>query len=198
MPDGDVIRRGVRFTWRPAYEGLASAGPDIDARGLVAKGLTASLRARPIPQLMEASALVRQVWSGQLSTSDALDRVATMVGSVGGTRNDAMVDIALRHVIVAGPTGALPDQAVAEAYLIALIEAELFAKVRPEVIERRKLDPMRVEPFIAWCIDEAQESIRSIAQQIVADPTGARLRAPSSRGRKKKKKGTAQMLDESI
>lgn len=198
MPDGDVIRRGVRHTWRPAYEGLASGGPDVDARGLVARSLAASLRARPIPQLAGVAALVRQVWSGQLSTSDALSRVASVAGSVGGTRNDAIVDAALRRVIVSGPTGALPDQAVAEAYLLILTEAELFAKVRPERIQRQKIDPTHIESFIAWVTDEAQQPIRAIAQQIVADPTGARLRAPPSRGRKKKMKGTAQMLDESI
>ena len=141
--------------------GLASAEPDIDARGLVAKGLTASLRARPVPQLADASSLVRQVWSGHLSISDALGRVAAMVGSIGGTRNDAMVEIAVRRVIVTGPTGARADQAVAGAYLNAFVEAELFSKVRPEVLERGKLDPAHLETFIGQCADDARTNSKN-------------------------------------
>ena len=195
MPDGDVIRRGVRFAWRPAYEGLCDGGNDADVHGLVSKGLTASLRARGIPGLGDGAALVQEVWSGRISAAEAMGKVATTIGSVGGTRDSAVLDAAVRRVIAGGPTGARPVQAVAEAVCHTLVDAELMAKLKPALLERPTFRPSDVEQVVSRLNEAAEEPIRQIAQQLVADPTGARLRSPPAPRRRRK--NTSEMLKES-
>lgn len=196
MPDGDVIKRGVRHAWRSAYEGLSSGGRDADVQGLVAKSLTASLRKRGLPPIAEAASLVRDAWSGRVAQWEALDRVAATVGALGGTRAAAMLDVATRRAILDGPSGALPEQAIAEAYLNVLVDADLIAKVRPALLENVDVEPQDVEEVLTRWTQEIQEPIQGIAQQLVADPTGDTLRAPPSRRRVRK--NTATMLDESV
>lgn len=196
MPDGDVIRRGVRYAWRAAYEGLSAAGSHADVRGLVAKGLTASLRKQGIPPYERAASLIADVWNGRISQLDGLAQAASTVGSVGGTRSAALLETATRRAIVDGPTGARPDQAVVEAYLNASVEAELMAKVRPAMLENGEREPATIDETIARWIEEAQEPIRRIAQQLVDDPNGRSLRAPTSRRGARKK--TSDMLDEAL
>lgn len=196
MPDGDVIKRGVRHAWRGAYDGLAGGGADADVRSLVAKGLTGSLRKWGVPVYADAAVVVDDAWNGRISRDDALARVAGVVGSVGGTRNAALLDIAVRRVIIAGPTGSRPDQAVLEAYLNAEADSELMAKVRPAMLESGERDPSAADQLIARWSDEIQEPIRRIAQQLVNDPTGQELRAPTSR--RSTRKNTAQILDETV
>ena len=196
MPDGDVIKRGVRHAWRGAYESLAAGGPDADVRGLVAKGLTASLRKSGMPANADAAALVDDVWNRRVSQTDALARVASVVGSVGGTRKSALLELAVQRTIIAGPTGAHADQAIAEAYLNAEVETEFLAKVRPAMLESRQHDPSSIEQRIARWTEEIQEPIRRIAQQVLEDPSGQALRAPPSR--RATRKTTAEILDESV
>lgn len=196
MPDGDVIKRGVRHAWRPAYEALSSGGLDADVRGVVAKSLTASLRKRGLPPIAEAASLVGDAWSGRMTESEALDRVGATVGAVGGTRSAALLDVAVRRAILDGPSGALPDQAVAEAYLNELVDADLMAKVRPALLENVDVEPQDVEEVITRWTQEVQEPIQRIAQQLVTDPSGVTLRAPPSR--RGVRKNTATMLDESL
>lgn len=196
MPDGDVIKRGVRHAWRAAYDGLSSGGADLDARGLVAKGLTGSIRKWGMPRYVEAASLVDDAWNRRVTGNEALARVATVVGTVGGTRNSALLDVAVKRAIIAGPTGAHADQAVVEAYLKAEVDAELMAKVRPAMLESGERDPAAVEQAIARWIEESEEPIRQLAQQIVADPSGRALRAPPSR--RGSRKNTAEILDETV
>lgn len=196
MPDGDVIKRVVRHAWRGAYERLAAGGADADVRGLVAKGLTGSLRKWGVPGYAEAAALVEDAWNQRVPQSDALARVATVVGSVGGTRKAALLDVAVKRAIIAGPTGARADQAVLEAYLNAELDTELMAKVRPAMLESGERDPSSVEQTIARWIEESQEPVRRIAQQLINDPTGRELRAPPSR--RGRRQNTAQILDETV
>lgn len=196
MPDGDVIERGVRFAWRPAYEGLSAGRSDVDARGLVVRSLAASLRKDRVPTITHAAALLADVWNGRVSVSEGLRRVAATVGSVGGTRNSAMLDVALRRAIAAGPTGALPDQAVYESYLNAKVDADLMAKVRPALLESGRLEPVAVEEIINGWTAEIQELIRRIAQQLVSNPSAKELRAPPSR--RSAPKNTAAILDETV
>lgn len=196
MPDGDVIKRGVRHAWRGAYEGLSAGGPDADVRGLVAKGLTASLRKCGVPAYADAASLVADAWSQRVSRNDALARVSAVVGSVGGTRNAALLDIAVKRAIIAGPTGGRADQAVMEAYLTAEVDAELMAKVRPAMLESGEREPGTVEQTISQWTEESQDPIRQIARQIIEAPSGKALRAPASRRGSRKK--TAQILDETV
>lgn len=196
MPDGDVIKRGVRHAWRAAYECLSTGGSDADIRGLVAKGLTASLRKWGIPPYAEAVSLVGDAWNRRVSQSEAIARVAGVVGSVGGTRNAALLDVAAKRAILTGPTGARPEQAVVEAYLNAELEAELMAKVRPAMLESGEREPSTVEETITRWTEESQDPIARIAQQLIRDPSGRALRAaPSRRGTRK---NTAEMLDEAL
>lgn len=196
MPDGDVIKRGVRHAWRAAYEGLSTGGSDADVRGLVAKGLTASLRKWGIPPHAEAVSLVGDAWSRRVSESEAMARVAGVVGSVGGTRNAALLEIAVKRAILVGPTGARPEQAVVEAYLNAELDAELMAKIRPTMLESGEREPSTVEETIARWTEESQEPITRIAQQLIKDPSGRALRAPPSR--RGARKNTSEMLDEAL
>lgn len=196
MPDGDVIKRRVQFAWRSAYEGLSAGGADADVPGLVARSVTASLRRRGMPPVTDAASLVGDVWNGRVSESEGLGRVAATVGSVGGTRDSALLEVAVRRAIIAGPTGARPDQAVVESYLNALVDAELMAKTRPALLEGGQLEPVAVEETITRWTAEIQEPIQRIAQQLVANPGGEGLRAPPSR--RADPKNTAAMLDETV
>lgn len=195
MPDGDVIRRGVRHAWRGAYEGLAGGGADADVPNLVAKGLTASLRKRGAPPYSDEAALVEDAWNQRLPRDQALERVARTVGSIGGTREAALMDVAVTRAIIAGPTGASASQAVVEGYLNAEVDAELMAKVRPAMLEVAGADPAAVENTIVRWTDESQEVIRRIAKQLIDNPSAEELRAPRSRS---PRKNTAQILDEAI
>lgn len=196
MPDGDVIKRGVRHVWRASYESLSAGGADADVRGAVSKALTGSLRKWGIPAYADAAELVHSAWNQRLSQRDALAQVASAVGSIGGTRNAALLEIAVKRTIIGGPTGARADQAVLEAYLNAEVEAELMAKIRPAMLESGKHDPSAVEQTVSRWTEETQEPIRRIAQQLIDDPTGRSLRAPPSNRRTRK--NTAQMLDEAV
>lgn len=195
MPDGDVIKRGVRHAWRGAYEGLSGGGADADVRGLVAKGLTGSVRKWGVPAYVDAAALVNDAWNQRLSRDDALARVGAVAGSVGGTRHSALLDVAVRRAIIAGPTGSRADQAVIEAYLSAEVDTELMAKVRPAMLESGEREPGEIEQTIARWSEESQEPIRQIALQIIEAPIGKPLRAPPSR---RARKTTAEILDETV
>jgi hypothetical protein len=107
-----------------------------------------------------------------------------------------MLDVAVRRAILDGPTGSHPDQAVVEAYLNALVDADLMAKVRPALLESGDLEPATVDESITRWTEETQEPIRRIAQQLVANPSGEALRAPPSR--RGVRKNTATMLDEAV
>lgn len=196
MPDGDVIRRGVRFSWRPAYEGLRAGQEPGEVGRLIAKGLSASLKDRGIPRLGDAADLIARLWRHDLSAVDAMKEVPSASGSIGGIRDSAILDRALRHVIVAGPTGSRPAQAVAEEVCRQQVEANLFAKLRPALVEDSSIAFADSEAMVEGWKLAAEDKIRGIAQQLVADPSGAVLRAPPTRGRRKK--ATVEMLEESV
>lgn len=196
MPDGDVIKRGVRHAWRAAYESLSAGGADADVEGQVARGLTASLRKRAIPSYEEAASLVADSWNHRVPQSEALARVPNAVGSIGGTRAAALLEVAVQRVILGGPTGANANQAIVEAYLNAEVDAELMSKVRPAMIEGGQHDPSTVEETIARWTEAIQKPISKIAKQLIDDPSGRALRAPRSHGQKRR--NTVEILDEAV
>lgn len=195
MPDGDVIRRGVRHAWRPAYKALRSGESGVDAKGFIGRSLSAALKSHGIPHLREAADLVQNVWTGRISTTDAMRRTASVSGVAGGTRVNSLLDAALRFAIVGGATGARADQAVAESFLKTLVDADLLSKLRPAMLEDHGRTPAEVEAIVAGFAADADEAIRAIAQQLVADPTASQLRSPPSRRRRKR---TVELLDESV
>ncbi|MGH9696663.1 MAG: hypothetical protein ACRD5Z_21125 [Bryobacteraceae bacterium] len=149
-----------------------------------------------MPPYAEAASLVHDAWNGGIERDRALARVATVVGSIGGTRNAALLDVAVKRTILARPTGVPAGQAVIEAYLNAEVDAELMAKVRPAILETDRLDPVSIEKTIALWMQECQRPIRQIAQQVLEGPQRGAFRAPPSRRRVRKE--TAEILDEAV
>jgi|GEM_PF-5719376 len=196
MPDGDVIRQKVKFSWRPAYEGLRFCQEPDEVSRLIAKALSSSLRDRGIPRLTEAADLITRLRRREISAVAAMAEVSRVSGSIGGTHDSAILDRALRHLIVSGPDGSLPHQAVAEEVCRQLVEADLFAKLRPSLLEDTSIAFTDPEAVVQRWADAAEEKLRGIAQQLVVDPSGAVLRAPPTRRRHKK--ATAEMLEESV
>jgi hypothetical protein len=131
-----------------------------------------------------------------MSIAEAMRQVASVSGSVGGTRGASLLDTAVRRVLAAGPTGARGDQAVAEEYCQTVMDAELWAKLRPAMLEDSLNTPSEVEAIIANWTVVADEPVRRLAQQLVVDPTGVQLRSPPTPRRRKK--ATVDLLDESV
>lgn len=196
MPDGDVIRRGVRHAWRPAFEGLCGGHEGPEARRAILRSLTQALRTRGLPSLGEPIRLLGEHWSGQVSQAEALGRAASASRSVGGNRESSLLETAISRVIATGPMGSRPAQALIEAYCHTLVAAELMAKVRPALLEDATRRPSEVEARISAWTQSVEGPIRQLAQQLEADPTGSQLRAPPTPRRRRR--ATADLLDETV
>ena len=195
VPDGDVIRRGVRHSWRSAFRALSAGGAGVDVQGFIGRGLSASLKAHRMPPIGDAATLLGRVWTGAITVADGMRQVAGASGITGGTRANALLDDAIRRAIVAGPTGARPEQAIAEEFCAVTVDTELFSKLRPALLEHGEHTPAEVESIMTDMSQTADPSVRRIAQQLIVDPSAAQLRSPRSRRRRR---STVDLLNESI
>lgn len=194
MPDGDVISRGIRWAWRPAYEGIQAHAPATIVASRVAKAVARSLRTTGgVPAFNRVVDLVRQRQDGRLSDQDLASGLRRL------RREDRLVTHTIIHAATRCaallPPGADTQKALASTIVHELARVELFDKARVSLVEDQLADADGADAYVAECVDASKVDLGKLADQLARSPTSSRFRAPAHR---QPRVSTADLLNRSI
>lgn len=202
MPDGDVVTSSIQHRWRSALARLrGGAAPDAVASH-VSRALAQTLRASGgIPGQDAYGAIVEARARGDLTPADARAEARLIQRSQEPTPFALIVYRAVDRCLAApvSPTAALAPGGitVAEAVCSAVMDAELFERVRPALVGHYFPDHEAFDRFVADCRVLIAPGVARIGASLFRDPSATRLRAIPTR-RRMRRRSTAALLTESI
>jgi len=195
MPDGDLIKRGIRYVWKAAYEGLGErAQPNVVASRM-AKAVTRILRVSHGVDCLDAAAeLVDDAHSGRISAQQAYAELRTL-RSANPALRDIVAQAAARSLFAQqSPEGCRSELSVAVIHEIANVG--LLSKATPALVQDGVAhDVADARGYVRECRDAAHRDFSRIAAQLATTPVGDGYRAPPHRRRTV---STAVLLNESI
>ena len=202
MPDGDVISSSIQHRWRSAYAGLKGSGSPHEVAPRLLKALTETLRSnRGIAGLTDYGAVVEARVAAELTLAEARAKARLIARSQEQTPFALIVRRAVDRCL-AGPVSAAAALSpgvltVAEAVCTALMDAELFGRIRPVLVGERFSDHAAFDRFVADCRALLAPGLAHIGESLSRDPSATRLRATPTR-RQARRPTTATILTTSI
>ena len=196
MPDGDLIRRGIKFSWKPAYEGLqAHEDASVVASRLV-KAVARTLRvANGVDCLDQAAAVLERFRSGAAGAAEAFAASRRLASS--NPRMAAVVEQALRRTISTAPADVDPKREMCVAIVNEVARVELLSKARAALVEDGVVpDASSANRYIEECRDRARAGFEGLGAQLAVEAVGQKFRAPPSP--RTPRKTTPALLDEVI
>jgi len=181
MPDGDLIRRGIRFSWKAAYEGLqAHEDASVVASRLI-KAVARALRvANGVDCLDQATAVLTRFRSGESDRAEAFAASRRLASS--NPRIAAVVEQALRRCIASSPVDIEPKHEMCIAIVNEVAQVELLSKARAALVEDGVVSgASSADRYIEDCRDKARVGFENLAGQLAAEAVGQKFRAPPSR-----------------
>lgn len=200
MPDLDEVERKLKPPWRSAYD-LSKGGHDPEeVASQVVKVLAQLMREEGgIPELVDCARLVHEHEAG-LIDDRSLDAAVWRLEHRAIQDNGKLLARAILRPSVSGAVGllqGLPDERLAEQFLLGKMERELFTVQRGYLThERERFSSLQEAIEFETKVRElARPGLRELARRLVRDPKAERLRAPRSR---RKRKSTREILDEPL
>lgn len=202
MPDGDVISSSIQHRWRSAYAGVKGGASAHEVAPRLLRALTDTLRSNGgIAGQTDYGSVVEARVAGELTSTEARAKARLIARSQEQTPFALIVRRAVDRCLV-GPVSASAALApgvltVAEVVCTALMDAELFERIRPVLVGERFLDHAAFDRFVAECHAVLAPGVARIAESLSRDPSASRLRANPTR-RRSRRPTTATILNTSI
>lgn len=202
MPDGDVMSSSIQHRWRSALARLRGGAAPNEVASHVNQALVQTLRANGgIPAQSAYGAVVEARARGEFTPAEARAAARLIQRAQEPTPFALVVHRAVDRclTIPVSPATALSPGGitVAGAVCSAVMDAELFERVRPRLVGQCFPDHETFDRFVADCHALVAPGVAHIGASLSRDPSAARLRATPTR-RRVRRRSTAALLSESI
>lgn len=202
MPDLDMIDRVSAPGWHKPYRLLENGGaaPEEIGRAML-HSLCRSLRLYGgVPGLDEIADVVARVQDGRCGATEAFRRLRAIEQAADGHRHTRVAVRAANGLVVeigqGLEVGHDPVRSVAERFCRALIDHQLFGRVRPALVGERFASHDEAIACERDCMDAVAPHVARVAADLARDPRATRLRAPRIPG--VTRRSTAELLDEPL
>lgn len=196
MPDGDIISSSIHHRWRSALARLRGGATPQEVASHANRALAETLRVNGgIPGQDAYGAVVEARTRGELTPAEARARARMIAQSQGPTPFTLVVHKAVDRCLAEpvstaaalGP-GVLT---VADAVCYAVMDGELFERVRPALVGKCFPDHDAYDRFVADCRALLAPGLARIGQSLSRDPSASRLRAAPIHRRTRRPSTTA-------
>ena len=182
MPDLDIIDRNVLRGWRRPVRVLLGEGSPEEVAYEAKIAIARSLRETGgLPGLDDLVAILRQRMAGELDPHSAHVRITAYENRFGHERHAKIAAAAARRLLVKLNQGQVLGEslplAVAHAFIRELLEHNVFGRVGPN-LGRHFRGWEEAHRRAQECRSAFAPDLERLAQQLVANPGAADLRAP--------------------
>jgi hypothetical protein len=202
MPDLDMIDRGSAPGWHKPFRLLEHGEATPEEIGhAVLHSLCRSLRLYGgVPGLHDIADIVDRTMSGRCGVAEAFRHLRAIEQAAHGHRHTRVAVRAANGLLVEIGQGRQlardPAQEVADRFCHALIDHQLFGRVRPALVGERFASHDEAIACERACVDVAAPYVSRVAENLARDPRATRLRAPRMSGTTRR--STADLLDEPL
>lgn len=202
MPDLDMIDRVSAPGWHKPYRLLENGeAPPEEIGRAVLHSLCRSLRLYGgVPGLHDIADIVARTIDGRCEITEAFRRLRGVEQAADGHRHTRVAVRAANGLLVEIEQGQQlardSAQEVAARFCHALIDHQLFGRVRPALVGERFVSYDEAVACERACIDATAPYMARVAEALVDDPRARRLRAPRMPGIPQR--STADLLDEPL
>lgn len=202
MPDGDVISGKVQHRWRSAVSRLRSGASPQEVAVHANRALSDTFRTNGgLGGSTEYGAVIEARARGELSLAESRRRAQEIYRSQEPTEFALLTHQAVKRLLAASfsTTVSLDPGTISviQAVCTELLNAELFERVRPDLVGEAFPDHEAFDRFIEQCHASLAEPIARISASLTLNPTATGLRAAPVR-RRKRRQATESLLDQSI